>query len=302
MSRRSKKYREADYIKIGGKVYPQEDFSNDDMNTVLAKTKASYEKEMSDREKAAKIKDAEMKLSKISGEITFEKMVKAFASDTGKDSTVGAELLRAMNFIQYRFYNDGDIFYKEYGRDVLMDSVAYILYYIERLEDIFIEAVEKCDELEGRKLESMYKSYLDTISEMLVESLLEDKKYLLGELSEVNFKRKGFANNLVGGKRYFDDYRTKYDYDITFPEEVMKYVDRGDIGWEDVANVLEEMCDHLEIDSRNVTRVYELEFSICDLVDEEYKAVEKEVDSWIEGYVEELKDYYGDPQDWEDEE
>ena len=289
------RYREADYINLGGKIFPLEDFSGDDVNTVLAKTKAAYEKEMSERERAMKMKDANMILSTLSESPSFEELYEV-VSDTDLIDTIGGNILAACNKIIYRFYNDGDFFYKGYGKEVLSGPVMYILNHVEDLEDVFTEAVRDCDN-SGKSIENKkYEKHLNIIKDAVVDTLLNENKYLFGEVSVEKYFE------TPADVEYFDDYRYKNEFTVEFPDSVQEYVDADIIDWDHAKDMLQRMCDALNIDSRKVYHVYGSEFCIEDLVDEDYELIEKELDDWIEGYIDDLKYDYGDPVKEDDEE
>ncbi len=287
------RYHEADYINLGGKIFPLEDFSGDDVNTVLAKTKAAYEKEMSERERAMKMKDANMILSSLSEDPSFEELYEV-VSDTDLIDTIGGNILAACNKIIYRFYNDGDLFYKGYGKEVLSGPIMYILNHVEDLEDVFTEAVSDCDN-SGKSIENKkYEKHLNIIKDAVVDTLLNENKYLFGEVSTESYLE------MPADTEYFDDYRYKNEFTVEFPDSVQEYVDADIIDWSHAEDMLQRMCDALNIDSRKVYHVYGSEFCIEDLVDEDYELIEKELDDWIESYIDDLKYDYGDPVKEED--
>ena len=55
-------------------------------------------------------------------EVLFDELVEGI----GKSKTVAGEILRAVNRIQYRWYNDGDMAGSGYGRETVNPAVRYL--------------------------------------------------------------------------------------------------------------------------------------------------------------------------------
>ncbi len=60
-------------------------------------------------------------LDRINNEL-FDKLVPA----SGKAETIGGEMLRAINRLVYRYYNDGDIVIQGYGIETCMSSYLFL--------------------------------------------------------------------------------------------------------------------------------------------------------------------------------
>jgi hypothetical protein len=52
----------------------------------------------------------------------FKKLV----PDSGSADTIEGEMIRAMSRILYRYYNDGDFFFRGYGKETVYPSVKYL--------------------------------------------------------------------------------------------------------------------------------------------------------------------------------
>ena len=57
----------------------------------------------------------------------LEELTDQYVLPSGKASTIGGEILRAVNRIVYRFYNDGDRFWEEYGVETCGSSAYYLI-------------------------------------------------------------------------------------------------------------------------------------------------------------------------------
>lgn len=66
-------------------------------------------------------KGADFKAEEVNEKL-FEELVAA----SGKSETVAGEIIRAVNRIQYRYWNDGDIAGRGYGRETVNPAVRYL--------------------------------------------------------------------------------------------------------------------------------------------------------------------------------
>lgn len=71
----------------------------------------------------------EIKMEKYYENKRFEELSDALMKSSGKSDTVGGELVRAVNRICYRFYNDGDVIGCGYGNETCNMAGRYILQY-----------------------------------------------------------------------------------------------------------------------------------------------------------------------------
>jgi len=88
----------------------------------------------------------------------FQKLVPS----NGKCETTEGEMLRAMNKIYYRYYNDGDYFYEGYGIETAGSAHEYLIEHSqlkEQLLPVFKEAKWKT----GKKYEALLIKATDII-------------------------------------------------------------------------------------------------------------------------------------------
>ena len=55
------------------------------------------------------------------------KLFKELVPNSGKADTVEGEMLRAINRIIYRYFNDGDYYFKGYGKETVSPSVRWLI-------------------------------------------------------------------------------------------------------------------------------------------------------------------------------
>ena len=57
----------------------------------------------------------------------LQELFEKYVPDSGAAETVGGEIIRAMNRIGYRFYNDGDKVREGYGRETVNPACRYLV-------------------------------------------------------------------------------------------------------------------------------------------------------------------------------
>jgi len=92
------------------------------------------------------------------------KFYSELVADSGKSDTVEGEMLRAINKIIYRYYNDGDFYFRGYGAETAGSAHAYLITKTplkNKLSKIFSEPT--IDSMYERELEKALKIILDYI-------------------------------------------------------------------------------------------------------------------------------------------
>lgn len=134
----------------------------------------------------------------------FEELSDALMKPSGKSDTIGGELIRAVNRICYRFYNDGDVIGCGYGNETCNAAGRYILRYANvAMKDVLNaiwngEVNDGCEAMADKPYELLLSQlvdetvkYLDSKSEeldgetpdMLDFSSKEDTRYDLEDES-----------------------------------------------------------------------------------------------------------------------
>jgi hypothetical protein len=87
----------------------------------------------------------------------FDKLVPS----QGKSGTLNGEIVRAVNRIGYRWYNDGDKFYEGYGTETAGPSMAFLTKHTEidpQIRDAFIK-LERA--VTGTSTDKQYEKFLE---------------------------------------------------------------------------------------------------------------------------------------------
>ena len=308
---------ESDYIKIGNMILPKNasGYGYDDYSTVASKAKAQYNKEKEDERKSAEAKrQAELDAKvKAKGKEQYDKFMEIynanqdsdtnslmsalfdeFVPDSGACDNLGAELIRAIERIRYRDYNDGDFYYKGYGLETCGPCAAFIADYSnETLEDEIIDIASK--------------NYSDYDSDYYTRDLEQLARQIVEFLSH---------NPDIFGKSPVDsiDYKGSLVYEWEEASHSLEYepdvssewlynlIDRDCISWDDVEQFLNELARYY---GGTVNAWARDGFTIIDLDEDEYNQWEdnfpNEFESWVDDLINEYGEYDED-EDAEDEE
>lgn len=142
----------------------------------------------------------------------LEKLQKKHVPSMGKAKTVYGEILRAYARLAYRFYNDGDVFYKDYGVDTCGSSLLYLSHELSTWSDPKLYRAIFKWEKEGPIYddEKRYEKMLIEVGKLLYDFLI----------SEEGEQLKSIRNNVDSRAVYYrsalkkwDDYDDEDEYD-----------------------------------------------------------------------------------------
>jgi len=95
-----------------------------------------------------------------------DKLYKKLVGGSGASDTVEGEMLRAINKIIYRYFNDGDYFYKGYGAETAGPAATYFLKskaINKALQSQIATLLSKAEGANDRKYEDILYEILDLI-------------------------------------------------------------------------------------------------------------------------------------------
>lgn len=211
-----------DYIKIGNKVYPNkgEDLGSISVEEVLKDTKRNYDLEQKEQEDSRRKEELGERGSEIyskaveaveNSDGTEDKLSVLFdllVPSRGKADTVAGEIVRAINRIVYRYWNDGDLFYKGYGEETCGSSASYLAKVVPGIKEDFLNLVEE------EKEEGDYFDDLLGIGNKIVDYLVNSPEVFEepNEDNSVSFEKMDFGY---------------YGYDEDEDEEDEDYLDES---------------------------------------------------------------------------
>lgn len=106
----------------GAEIYLDMDTGRIKVNRQPVNSWKTFSKAVSVNESSERLSERDGK-HKSRNDKVFKKLVKI----SGKSTTVEGEMLRAINKILYRYYNDGDKFFEGYGTETAGPAATYLL-------------------------------------------------------------------------------------------------------------------------------------------------------------------------------
>lgn len=254
------------------------------------------EKEESERKAAIVAKGKE--LAKELEGADWEKYTEVLVPASGKADTVAGEIIRAVNRIGYRYYNDGDLFNKGYGRETAGSSATY-LYELEDGEDF----VDTLIAMTGN--ESVYKDKIDELEKIALD-YIKSKPELLATPNELDSR----SNRAFNIDKYSDfDEPRDYEYQIDLQyydngQRVAKFIERGDIDNWDLQDLLRNEVESKisEVQFARPWSHYDTEVTLEDLTEDDYNSLDDtDWEDVFEYIADDLESEYGNPDEDVDE-
>lgn len=212
-----------------------------------------------------------------------DKMSTAFnllVPDSGPADSQAGELVRAMMRIQYRDYNDGDVFYEGYGLETCGAAAQYLINDNIVGDEIFDIAMRTANsQAEGAE----YTSLIDEMSDVLIAAILEHPELVTTPNS---------SDCLYTPLTDIKDLEPKYDLDIEIPYNVTKYIDSHDIDQSDIESIALNWLRDCGCKDGTVEVSYGSVY-FYNLDRETYDTLSEEGYDWLESYGNELDDEFG---------
>ncbi len=141
----------------------------------------------------------------------IEKLFDECVPSVGKADTVFGEIVRAINQIGYRYYNDGDTIGFNYGVETVSPSARYLQYHTNETIACFIKGMANYDfEVDYEAKE--YERLLDTLVCYISDFLFENTQLLEVENTENcrNFKAQGKPFDFEDIDEEAEEYEEEY--------------------------------------------------------------------------------------------
>lgn len=245
------------------------------------------------REQELKAK-AQSLVDEIGGDWQFEHLFDVLVPSSGKCDTLAGELIRAINKIEYRWFNDGDRWFEDYGIETAGPAAMFVINFENDDEtpyyDFMIEWAEDNsddDEYDTKveQLKNSMSAYIENHHELLA---METK-----DMYDINYR---------DVEEWLRDHNLipTYEYDSDIPDELQAHLDRGHLSERELKWEIESWIENVGC--------YDSDVSVSDYVyiDNLDKAAYDELNGnlyrWLEDYASELTDEYGDPYEEDEEE
>ena len=235
---------------------------------------------------------AEEKLKEIGDDWSFEHVFDVLVPDSGKCDTLAGEIIRAINKIEYRWFNDGDRFNEDYG----IETCGQPALFLAKIEvdddapfwDLIIDVDKNGDD-------DNYERMIDNLKIKAIGFLKAHKELLALETNDMyDIKTKDV-------ERFLDEYDLipKYDYDAEIPQELQAHLDKGNIDERDLIWEVQSWIENMG-NSTNDVRIGFGNVYIYDLSKSDYDELNGNLYEWLDDYASQLTEEHGDP--WEDDE
>lgn len=225
-------------------------------------------------------------------QIAFDELV----PPQGKADTQAGELIRAMGRILYRWFNDGDVFYKGYGVETVLPSVAFIYKYgSDGIKELVDDAVEKAQRYEDPNFfeeNGGYEEFLNNTAELVVDYILDNPELMAEEPKEDS---RDTDNDILD--------IPKWEWDVEIPYEIEQHIYDRHISWNDVRDTLDDFVrDQYQYGQSGayVDQIYLDTFIIRDLDGEAINYIGDELESLFSSWASDLDDEYPEDDDSEE--
>jgi len=238
---------------------------------------------------------AEEKLKEINNDWSFEHVFDVLVPNSGKCDTLAGEIIRAINKLEYRWFNDGDRFNEDYGIETCGQPALFLANIEvddgEPFWDLIIDVDKNGDDDE-------YERMIDNLKAKAIELLKAHNELLALETTDM------YDIKMRDVEEFLDDNDLvpKYDCDAEIPQELQAHLDKGNIDERDLIWEVQSWIENMG-NSSNDVRVDWGNVYVYDLSKADYDELNGNLYKWLEDYASELTNEYGDPlEDEEDEE
>ena len=199
---------------------------------------------------------------------------------SGKADTMAGEIMRAVQRLLYRDWNDGDLFYSDYGLETCASSASFLMDYTDaHIKNILLDAMK--DGLEGEAYTKMLNSvakramfYLKSNAELFGEPVEEDSR---------NYEGNFWDDIMEAGHSYEFEINSSY-----FEEQGIDYYTIESFIHDIASNYSDATVEH----------PYRDYYTISNLTKEDYNDLERNYGSWEEEFISE--NAVEEEEDWED--
>ena len=297
-----------DFIRIGNKVIPTNtmDMGYADYDTVARKGREDYEaqekakadaaaKEEADRKaaelaaKGAKLYDQFMRIVNDHHGSTNEldsKLNDILIPASGMAETFAGELLRAAERIGYRYNNDGDVFYADYGLETAGGSACFLgKYGDEYISKIITDMADHEVDWPG------YDKAVDNLFEAVVAMLAGDPEL---------FKKAPPEDSRECHTEELDKWKEWHTYSFEISEYDFEYpISQGWLSNSDIDDWIRGIAEPYDCEIEHPYRDY---WELTGLDSQAYGELNEYYTRWVDEWIEELASEHEEEEEYDDEE
>lgn len=293
---------ESDYVRVGNMMFPKDasEYGYASAEQISEKTKRKYQAEL-DAKAAEEKRIADIARGRLNYQMTVSQVDPSLSVDDqlnamfdncvpaeGKCDNIGAELIRAINRLGYRWNNDGDRFYEGYGLETCGGDAAFIIDFTEGsdIPEWMYDMVER-----GAEPDDLYDEHLKVLEERVL-NYVRNNPQLFGQ--DTPDSREYSSDTLDEIKEMSPKY--EFEPDVY---ELWDFVSREKIDDSDIKNWLDSLAEY---DFGGEVRQWARDgFIVEDLDKEQLQEWESRYSEALEYYLEELRGEFPEDED-EDEE
>lgn len=282
-------------------ILPPEAMNNPDsvnFKSIMAQRRREHEEQKAKEAEIARRAELQQKYSGVlqkveAAESTDDKISVLFnelVPSSGASDTIAGELIRAINRLMYRDYNDGDRFYEGYGLETCASAAAYLG------DHGFDKIIDEIMDNSWRDDDDYYTSKLEELGAQIIDEIINNPELLETPL-DYDMWDANIDDIIENQPRY------EFEYDID--DIVQEYMEAGLINIWDVHQVVEGWLEYQNaFEGAEVSRPfghYDSSVTIENLT----RAGLDEIENWNrwdmwEEYKAELRAEYGSLEDDED--
>lgn len=244
---------------------------------------AKAEPEIEEPKGMEKINELIYGINTAEGDTWLEKAFNVLVPSEGAADTVAGELVRALMRIMYRYYNDGDYFYKDYGLETCGGCAEFLLDTDDLLSEVVLEITE------NGYTSSTYEESLDTLAEKLEMIVMNTD---LEDPADSVLLQDNEADCMHYSTRTIEEYAPTYDVTASLPDSIIAHMDKGHVSSYDVEDFVNDEFSYYFGPNTEVNcyRDYvEISYMTSDELSED------EVYESLRRWADDLYDEYGDP-------
>lgn len=221
----------------------------------------------------------------------LEAIFEATVPASGKADTLAGEIARAMMRLNYRNYNDGDVFFSGYGLETCAPSAAFLMGVDDSLREAILEIMEHAEEYDY-DIDSDYEVDLRTLTSIVVDFLISNPTL---------FGTENDQDSLETDIEVIEDNRPTYEYEPdTSNEDLSRLINKGAISDSDIYQAVEDIAYDL-VGKCEVERIFRNSYVISGLDLDGLETLEQDFDKSFSEWVQDMVEEYEEDDDWYDE-
>ena len=319
---------DSDYVQFGKLRIPKDmsGMGYDDFSTAARKGQQAYDAEQKAKADAQRKKEEEEKRARLAetGKKDYDRFMKIihsgapientqeklselfeeFVPAEGQCENLGAELIRAMNRVGYRNWNDGDYFFTGYGLETCGPDMAYIYDNVddERVTNDIDKAADLVNYMyDDDEMSKKYEPRIMTVFADVIDWMMDHPEIFATETPDSRYYESGTLDQWTSNSKNCD-----YEVDTYRASEM---VEKGWITWEKVEENIKGWVDS-DIRQGEVRRAARDYYVIEELDREGVAMCDDMIPGWMDQWLDEVEsehegeddeDGYDDEEDYDEE-